>query len=53
MPESVVFTVKIPPGFEVEELKKGIKKERELDTLKNVGPHILDLWKVSAIDESR
>ena len=37
----------------VSELKEEIQGKRALDTLKNVGPHILELWKVSAIDESR
>jgi hypothetical protein len=36
----------------VSELKEAIKEERALDTLKNVGPHVLELWKVSVIDES-
>jgi len=37
----------------VSELKKVIKKERELGTLKDADPHTLELWKVSAIDELR
>jgi hypothetical protein len=43
----------MPRGVEVEELKKQIKRERELGILKDVDPHTLELWKVSAIDESR
>ena len=37
----------------VSELKEEIQGKQELNTLKNVGPHILELWKVSAIDESQ
>lgn len=37
----------------VSDLKKEIKRERALDTLKDVGPHTLELWKVSAINELR
>jgi hypothetical protein len=33
-------------------LKEEIRGKRALDTLKDVGPHTLELWKVSAIDES-
>lgn len=51
--ESVVFTVTVPRDFEVGDLKKEIQRERALDTLKGVGPHTLELWKVSAVDESR
>jgi hypothetical protein len=46
--DSVIFTVTVPHGFEVGDLKKLIKKERELDLLKDVGPHTLGLWKVSS-----
>jgi len=34
-------------------LKEAIQRMRAMDILKDVGPHTLDLWKVSAIDESR
>ena len=51
--EPIVFAVTAGRDWVVSELKNAIKKERELDTLKNVGPHTLALWKVSAIDESR
>ena len=49
----VVFTVIAPCNFEVGDLKKEIQKEQALDTLKDVGLHTLELWKVSAIDESQ
>lgn len=51
--ESVVFTVEESCQMEIGELKEVIQRKRALDTLKDVGPHTLDLWKVSAIDESR
>jgi hypothetical protein len=35
----------------VSELKKEIQGERAMDTLKNVGVHTLELWKVSAVNE--
>ena len=50
--ESIVFLVTVGRDCVVSELKKEIQKERALDTLKNVGPHTLELWKVSVIDES-
>jgi hypothetical protein len=51
--ESIIFLVTIGRDCVVSELKQEIQRERALDTLKNVDPHILELWKVSAIDESR
>jgi hypothetical protein len=51
--ESVVFTVPVAGSAEVGELKELIRRRREKDTLKDVGSDILELWKVSAIDESR
>lgn len=50
--ESIVFLVIMGCDYVVSELKGVIQKERGLDTLKDVGPHTLELWKVSAIDES-
>jgi hypothetical protein len=50
--ESVVFPVRLSPDCLVGDLKKEIQKERQLDTLKGVGPHILELWKVSVIDKN-
>jgi len=49
----VVFTVPVAGSAEVGELKELIRRRREKDTLKDVGSDILELWKVSAIDESR
>jgi hypothetical protein len=46
-----VFLVTVGCDCVVSDLKKEIIRERALDTLKNVGPHILELWKVSAIGE--
>jgi hypothetical protein len=37
----------------VSDLKKEIQRERAMGILKDIDPHILELWKVSAIDESR
>ena len=37
----------------VSDLKEEIQRERAMGTLKYVGPHTLELWKVSVIDESR
>jgi hypothetical protein len=51
--ESIVFEVTVGRNWGVSALKKAIKSERALGTLKDVGPHTLELWKVSAIDESR
>ena len=46
-----VFPVTVGSG-PVSQLMKEIKRERELSTLKDVDPTTLDLYKVSAIDES-
>ena len=51
--ESIVFIVTVERGWAVSDLKKEIKRERAEDTLRDVGAHTLELWKVSAIDESR
>jgi hypothetical protein len=51
--ESVVFTVEVERSTEFGVLKKVIQAERALDTLKNVGAHTLELWKVSAIHQLR
>ena len=51
--ESIVFPVTAGYDCVVGELKKKIQEKRTMDTLKGVGPHTLELWKVSAIDESR
>jgi hypothetical protein len=49
--ESNVFVVPVGPEDVVSELKELIRSKRALDSLKDVGPHTLGLWKVSAIDE--
>ena len=51
--EPIVFLVTVGRDCAVSELKKEIQGERAMDTLKNVGVHTLELWKVSAINESR
>jgi Crinkler effector protein N-terminal domain len=51
--ESAVFTVQVSSRIEIGDLKEVVQRKRALDTLKNVGPHTLELWKVSAINESR
>ena len=51
--ESIVFLVIMGCDYAVSQLKGVIQKERGLGTLKDVDPHTLELWKVSAIDESR
>ena len=52
-PEPVVFTVEESCHIEIGDLKEVIQQKRALGILKDVGPHTLELWKVSAIDESR
>jgi hypothetical protein len=49
----VVFTVEVSCRIEIGDLKEVIQQKRALDILKDVGPHTLELWKVSAIDESQ
>jgi hypothetical protein len=49
--EYIVFPVTVACNGEVSDLKTSIRSERALDSLKDVGPHILELWKVSAISE--
>jgi hypothetical protein len=51
--ESVVFLVIMGCDNVVSGLKEEIQKRRALGPLKDVDPHTLELWKVSAIDESR
>lgn len=50
--EFEVFSVTAELDFEVIDLKKKIKEEAVHGTLKDVDSYILELWKVSAIDES-
>ena len=49
--ESNIFVVRVWPEDVVSELKESIQSKRALDSLEGVGPHTLELWKVSAIDE--
>ena len=49
--EHIVFVVPVGPEDVVSGLKELIQSKRALDSLKGVGPHTLELWKVSAIDE--
>ena len=49
--EDIVFPVTVVRDEEVSDLKEKIQSKRALDSLKDVGPHTLELWKVSAIDE--
>ena len=49
--EDIVFSVTAVCDYEVSDLKKFIQSKRALGSLKDVGPHTLELWKVSAIDE--
>ena len=50
--EAIVFLVDVVRDIAVSGLKEAIQSKRILDSLKDVGPHTLELWKVSAIDES-
>ncbi|KIL60446.1 hypothetical protein M378DRAFT_82150 [Amanita muscaria Koide BX008] len=45
--EDIVFTTTAAGDDNVSNLKKSIQKERALDSLKDVGPHTLELWKVN------
>ncbi|KAM6499266.1 hypothetical protein JOM56_004774 [Amanita muscaria] len=45
--EDIVFTTTAAGDDNVSNLKKSIQKERALDSLKDVGPHSLELWKVN------
>jgi hypothetical protein len=49
--ETIVFPVTAVCADEVSDLKEAIQSKRALDSLKDVDPHTLELWKVSAIDE--
>jgi hypothetical protein len=51
--ESILFMVTVGRNCVVSELKEKIQGKRAMDILKDVGPHTLELWKVSAINESR
>ena len=49
--EYTIFVVHVEQNDVVSELKEKIQGKRALDSLKDVGPHTQELWKVSAIDE--
>ena|SRR6266550_1284365 len=49
--EDTVFSVIAASNDEISDLKKSIRSERALDSLKDVGPHTLELWKVSTINK--
>ena len=49
--EDIVFPIDVSAQARVSDLKKVIQLERAMDTLKGVGPHILELWKVGVSDE--
>jgi hypothetical protein len=48
--EQIVFGVPVSANSDVSGLKKLIYDERSLDTLRDVGRHTLELWKVCASD---
>jgi hypothetical protein len=49
-----MFTVEEPCRTEIGDLRDIIQRKRAMDILKDIqGPYALELWKVSAIDESR
>ncbi|KAF8236631.1 hypothetical protein L208DRAFT_1251067, partial [Tricholoma matsutake] len=45
--ECIVFSVTVGRDWDVGELKESVQSKRALDTLKDVGPHTLELWKVN------
>ena len=47
--EAIVFPVTVVHDGMISELKKLIQSERALGSLKDLDPHTLELWKVSAI----
>ena len=49
--EDIVFSVTAGCNDEVSDLKESIQGKRALGRLKDIDPHTLELWKVSAIDE--
>ncbi|KIK09119.1 hypothetical protein K443DRAFT_808 [Laccaria amethystina LaAM-08-1] len=44
--EDIVFVIPVEPDDHVSKLKGAIQSERAMDSLKDVGPHTLELWKV-------
>lgn len=49
--ENIVFVVTVGCDIKVSNFKKAIQRERQKSILADVGPHTLELWKVSAIDD--
>ena len=49
--ESVAFTVEVSYCIKIGDLKKEIQREQAMGILKEIDPHRLQLWKVSAINE--
>ena len=49
--EDIVFAVTAVRDDEVSDLKEKIQSKRDKGSLKDIDPHTLELWKVSAIDE--
>ena len=50
--EAIVFLVTVGHDCVVSDLKEVIQSKRALGTLKDVDPHMLELWKASTINES-
>jgi hypothetical protein len=51
--KSIVFLVTMGHNYVVSNLKEEIQGKRAMGVLKNIDSHTLELWKVSAINESR
>jgi hypothetical protein len=51
--ESIVFPVTVGRDCVVSDLKETIQGKRAMSTLKDIDPNLLELWKVSVIDESQ
>ena len=49
--EAIVFSVIVACDDEISDLKELIRSKRALGRLKDIDPHTLELWKVSAIEE--
>jgi hypothetical protein len=49
--EDIVFPVTMVCNDVVSDLKEFIQNKRALGILKDIDPHTLELWKVSAIDD--
>jgi hypothetical protein len=50
--EDIVFPVTTVCDDEVSDLKELIQSERARGSLKDIGPHTLELWKVSVINKT-